>query len=81
MIKTFHISCGSSSPEVIIIIIIIIIIEHFLIYKLLTPPPPPSKLRFEANLFREDSQSTEHSQKPEMISDRENSLSMKNLIK
>ena len=44
-------------------------------------PPPPSKLRFEANLFREDSQSTEHSQKPEMISDRENSLSMKNLIK
>ena len=41
----------------------------------------PSKLRFEANLFREDSQSTEHSQKPEMISYREDSLSRKSLIR
>ena len=41
----------------------------------------PSKLRFEANLSREDSQSTEPSQKPEMISYREDSLSRKSLIK
>ena len=41
----------------------------------------PGKLRFEANLSREDSQSTEHSQKPEMISCREDSLIKKSLIK
>ena len=41
----------------------------------------PSKLRFEANLSREDSQSTEYSQKPEMISYRDDSLSRKSLIK
>ena len=40
-----------------------------------------SKLRFEANLSRENSQSTEHSQKSEMISYTENSLSWKSLIK
>ena len=42
-----------------IYIIIIIIINIFLIYKLLTPP---SRLRFEANLSRESSECTEHSQ-------------------
>ena len=41
----------------------------------------PSKLRFEANLSRKDSHSKEHSQKPEMISYREDSLSRKSLIK
>ena len=34
----------------------------------------PSKLKFEANLSREDSQSAKHSQKPERISEREDSL-------
>ena len=52
--------------------------KTFLIYKLLTPP---SKLKFEANLSREDSQSTKHSQKPEMISYKKDSLSRKSLIK
>ena len=40
----------------------------------------PSKLRFEANLSREDSQSTEHSQKLEMISYKEDSPSRKSLL-
>ena len=44
-------------------------------------PNSPSKLRFEANLSREDSQITEHSQKPKMISYKENGLRRKSLIK
>ena len=39
-----------------------------------------SKLSFEADLSIEDSQSTKHSQKPERISDREESLSRKGLV-
>ena len=35
-----------------------------------------SKQRFEANLFREESRSTKHSQKPERIFDKEGSLSL-----
>ena len=34
----------------------------------------PSKLRFEANFFREDSQSSKHRQKPERISDEEDKV-------
>ena len=40
----------------------------------------PSKLKFETNLSREDGQSTKHSQKPERISNREDSLSRKGLV-
>ena len=56
-------------------LIIIIRIEFFYLQVY-----SPSKLRFNAYLFREDSQSTKHSQKPERIFDTEDSFSRKGLV-